>query len=679
MTQARKVLSTRRCLPIVLAGIAVAASPVRAADLTLTRVMLSTGGVSYVEYSADVDGDATLGLDVRLDQVDDVLKSLVVFDSAGGVGGIELPGRDGGDAAFGDLPFGQDGLASPLEYLNSLRGVELTVSGPRPMSGRLLRAEWVSVQTAVPGRETTEQRTRVTLMAPDGLRQFILEDAETVQVADPVLHARIERALDTLRRDAGSTSRHITLHSTATAAGPRQIKVGYVAGAPLWKTSYRLVLPPQGGEKARMQGWAVLENTTGANWDGVELALQYGNPVTFRQALYKTYFVVRPEVPVEILGRILPGIDTQATQLPTARPRALAPPPAPAPMQSTSAPAGAMAKAEPPMMAAPSEQSLASEGAEETVFVLPGKVTLAAGHTASVPILDRDVSSRRVGLVQPSRRHPLSAVRITNDSAISLPAGVLTLYDPSSPARFSGDARLGGLPAGESRLLSFAEDLRTNVTWLREETADIAAITAQAGVLKVDERLRFTNRLKLSGAAGDKRDLLIEIPRPPGATLAADNTLKPAEETADAWRFAVALAPGEVRDIAVASERVTRQQIALIDDDSVLARITGRPGVSDAARAALRRLADLRAGKAAKDAEVMRLGDQVTRIEGDEDRIRQNLAAVPANDALHVRLVRQLDAAETRIEAIRRGIQQAEQAAETAQRDLARAVAAFTL
>src|SRR5215467_7513243 len=76
-----------------------------AADLSLRRVMLSSGGVGYFEYEAEVDGAALLGLDVPLAQVDDVLKSLVVFDSAGSVGTVELPGRDASRSAFGDLPF----------------------------------------------------------------------------------------------------------------------------------------------------------------------------------------------------------------------------------------------------------------------------------------------------------------------------------------------------------------------------------------------------------------------------------------------------------------------------------------------------------------------------------------------------------------------------------------------
>ena len=60
--------------------------PVNAADLSLQRIMLSSGGVGYFEYEAVVDGNATLSLDVPLDQVDDILKSLVVYDDNGTAG-----------------------------------------------------------------------------------------------------------------------------------------------------------------------------------------------------------------------------------------------------------------------------------------------------------------------------------------------------------------------------------------------------------------------------------------------------------------------------------------------------------------------------------------------------------------------------------------------------------------
>src|ERR1700733_117693 len=113
---------------------AVSVTPcVHAADLTLRRVMLSAAGGGYFEFSAPVEGAASLGLDVPLDQVDDVLRSLAAFDSQGGIGSIELPGRDDVHRAFADVPFGQALLSSPGELLGSLRGEEIAVTGPQAM------------------------------------------------------------------------------------------------------------------------------------------------------------------------------------------------------------------------------------------------------------------------------------------------------------------------------------------------------------------------------------------------------------------------------------------------------------------------------------------------------------------------------------------------------------------
>jgi hypothetical protein len=128
------------------------------------------------------------------------------------------------------------------------------------------------------------------------------------------LRDRVARALAAARHESGQNARHLTIRSTST--GHRIVRVGYVAVAPLWKATYRLVLPAGDADPAhttaRLQGWATLENVSGTDWSGVSLVLQYGNPVTFHQAIYQNYFVQRPEVPVEVLGRLVPDVDTQA-------------------------------------------------------------------------------------------------------------------------------------------------------------------------------------------------------------------------------------------------------------------------------------------------------------------------------------------------------------------------------
>src|SRR6202163_4742996 len=105
-----------------------------AQDLVLKRVMLSSGGLGYFEYEANVEGDATLKLTVALGQVDDVLKSLVVYDDKGGIGGLSLRGRDPLAQTFKDLPFDQDALGSPAALLATLKGAEISVGGRRALS-----------------------------------------------------------------------------------------------------------------------------------------------------------------------------------------------------------------------------------------------------------------------------------------------------------------------------------------------------------------------------------------------------------------------------------------------------------------------------------------------------------------------------------------------------------------
>jgi hypothetical protein len=657
-------------MPMAALVVCLASGAANAGDLTLKRVMLSTGGVGYFEYATTADGPVTLGLDVPLARVDDVLQSLVVFDSAGGVGGVELPGAEASHAAFADVPFGEQALASALAFLNALRGVEFEVTGPRPMRGRLLRAERVREPAAGPP-ETGVPRTRVTLLTDGGLRQFVLEEADSVQVADAGLRDRIARMLDSLRGQAASDARHLRLRDGG--AGQREIRVGYVAGAPLWKTTYRLVLPQAGGATARLQGWAVLENQSGADWNGVALALQYGNPVTFRQALYQSYYVDRPEVPVEVLGRMLPGVDTgalAATDLPNVRfgPMKASPRAAPAPM-AAALPAPAASR----QMAEPEQRAAASEAVDSTVFRLAAPLVLPAGHSATVPILDREVPAERVGVVRQGRTHPAQAIQIVNDGATSLPAGVLTLYDPTDAATFAGDARLGGLPAGERRLLEFAEDLRTKVDWRQEETSALLDVTAAQGVLHVRDRDRWTARVTLVAPAKEPRKLLLEIPRRGGGELVVEDGPAPSGETATAWRLPLDLRAGETRVVVAHVDRINLETTEISADNRVLARLLGEQALTPAARAALQHVVDLRAELAARESERDAAKARLADVERDEDRIRRNLSAVPASDALHGKLVRGLDADEDRVAAETSAIAQAEQAVAAARTALEQA------
>jgi hypothetical protein len=647
--------------------------------------MLSSGGVGYFEYETELDGSATLGLDIPLDEIDDVLKSLVVFDSAGGVGSIELPGRDESATAFGDIPLDANSFGSALAYLNGLQGIEISVSGSREMTGRILRAETVTTEIAGHdgGPAATVPRTRVTLITADGLRQFILEDADAVQVADPKLRAGIGRALDQLHRAAAHDTRHVTLHVAGTEH--RIVRVGYVVGAPLWKTTYRLVLPAK--DSATLQAWAVLENQSGVDWNGVELTLQSGNPVTFRQALYQSYFVDRPEVPVEVFNRILPPEDTRAYAMAKNMDAAVPPPPFAPPPDFKLPPREGEARRSGSLsfqMAPAQDAAETTEASEAVLFRLPKPVSLAAGHSASVPLIDRQAKAEAVDLIQDVATHPLASVKLTNDTGSGLPPGVLTLYSPGASAFFAGDARIGAVPVGETRLLSFAQDLHVSVDWHAPETRTLISLGAAKGVLTVSSKQRTTRHITIVGAAAGPdaaRTLLLAIDKPANAHLGFDGGVgSGTEETENAWRVPLAVKPGETRELIAHIDSQESRTIALTPDrvDEIVA-LSSADGLSPTEKAALDRLKSLQHAVADADNHQRDLSAMTKALDADEGRIRDNLRAVASSDAMHTRLLKQLEADEDQIATTRRDLSQAEEDTRKARSDLADAVTSLTL
>lgn len=671
---------------------AIGAAPAHAADLTLHRVMLSAAGVGYFEFGGHVEGTGSLGLDVPLSQVDDVLRSLAVFDDHGGVGSIELPGRDDSVSAFADVPFGAAALNAPADLLASLRGDEVAVTGPAAMTGRIVSV--VAEPLLGPagggdGRAAAASRTRVTLLTDEGFRQFILEDAAGVRLTDAGLRARVGAALDAARQQTGASTRHLTLRSSG--AGAREISVGYVVAAPLWKASYRVVLPAKAGDTARVQGWAVLENQSGADWQGVDLTLHAGNPVTFHQAIYASYFADRPEVPVEVLGRILPDADVRADKADSVRMKTQrrifnggahqafnfdAPPPPVVP-----APAEAALAA--PAMAAPETEAEATESVIDTSFHIATKIDLARGHSASVPILDTQLPAEQVDWLQPYATRPVTALRLTNKSGVSLPPGALTLYatDAKAGASFAGDARLSGLPAGESRLLAFAEDMRTGA----ERTTSsgptmLVSVAAARGVLHRSVRLRTIYTVRLTAPAQDARRVLVEFPKLAGAAFSmAGGTPAGLEETATAWRVPVDLKPGEVRRLTAYEDVETRREDALLLGDGTFdtymtMQVLGDGKLDDAARAKLHALFALSNDEQAKRAVLRRLTGKQDATSADEERLRNNLRVVTGPGDLHTKLLAALDADETRLSALRDDIARAQGEADQAHTALADAV-----
>jgi hypothetical protein len=648
-----------RACPFGLLLVLLAAAPAGAAELALKRVVLSSGGVGYFEYEAAVDGDATLALDVALDQVDDVLKSLVVYDSAGSAGEITLPGREPLTQAFADLPFNQAALRSTADLLNALQGSEIRAGGDQPVAGRLVQAENITIRKPDGGSDT---RLRLSLLTDAGLRQLVVKDLDTIEFADPELQAKVKTALTRLAAYHAQARRRLTL--ALHGSGHRAIRIGYVVGMPLWKATYRLSLAGDPtAAAARLQGWAVLENFSGQAWDGVELTLVSGNPVTFRQALYESYYVARPMVPVESGTRVLPPPDTgsvpgapqstavnnpAAPMLEKYQPRAAGVPALPAPSPPPP-PLGGSTGYEPAAI----EPAAAIEETTQIAFTLPYKVSVAAGQSLVVPIIDRDLPTRRVDLYQPAatQGHPLAAIELTNAGDTGLPPGVLTLYQQGGDrgASYLGDARLAAFPAGEKRLLSYAVDNKVTIDRSDDTQQAIVNATIAEGVMRLTRLNRHTTTYKIAGTAPPPA-LIIEYPRHAGWKLTAPKS-DTAERTATAYRLPAALDDKGNGALTVVEEQPVEEAVELADlGDNQLGIYVAAKELDARVHQALAELAKRRQAVARQQAELDRLNEARTRLVEDEERLRNNYTALKDDPALRKRTLDKIRETETAID-----------------------------
>jgi hypothetical protein len=661
-------------LPVMaLVGLFALPTLAAAQELALKRVMLSSGGLGYFEYEATVEGDATLKLTVGLQQVDDVLKSLVVYDDKGGVGGLSLPGREPLAQAFKDLPFDQESLGSPADLLSTLKGAVVTVGGGRSMTGRIVSVQQETV--ALGDGKATTIRTRVTLLTDRGLQQFILEDAENLQFADTGLRDKVGQALLAIQANRAKEAR--TLDLAMRGDGRRTVRVAYIVEVPVWKASYRVTLGADpSAPRSALQGWATVENMSGQDWKNVELTLVSGRPVAFRQALYNAYYVARPEVPIEVAGKLMPGIDRGGVNANNQRYKEVPPPPPPAPatapMQNRRAQTEtATAGRAPAEMAAAADQVEATDAATQVVFKFPRAVSVDNGRTLSIPIIDRQVPALRLALYQAetAARNPLAAIRLSNDGDTGLPPGVITIYerDKAGAVAYVGDARLSAFPIGETRLLAYALDEKIVIEREAAQTDRLATGTIAKGALQIARVARQTMTYRVKGPAKEPRQLIVVQRRLPGWTLVKPEA-KGVELSEGNYRIPFQLPGGEATQIfEVVQEQTQHQELRLLDASADQIRVYVDAREFDAkTREALARVLQLQANVADTQRKVTQADQERQQIVQEQSRLRDNLARVPSNSDLQRRYLATLDKQETEIEAIAKRRADADKAVEAA-------------
>jgi hypothetical protein len=291
-------------LPIVALALLAIGCAHSEATLDLERVVLYRNGVGYFERHGNVDDDV-LRIKVRRDQVDDLLKSLTVIDENGQAVSVSMPldPQSWATAALAALEPGQGSLA---EVLDGLRGTEVTLQTTvGRIRGRVVMVERIvnepdptereRVATTVPeGDKTPQVDHRVTLVQGGQMRVVRLSKVRGVTLRDGDVALQLNRRLDA---SAGEGMfQQIEVAIRLAGAKKHKVVVSYVVEAPMWKPTYRVVLPEAGKKGALLQGWAVVDNVSGEDWDGVTMSLTSGEPIAFRYDLHTPRAIDRADL-----------------------------------------------------------------------------------------------------------------------------------------------------------------------------------------------------------------------------------------------------------------------------------------------------------------------------------------------------------------------------------------------
>ncbi len=292
------------------AGSTAGAGPAR---LPVRRVVLYKNGVGYFEHLGRVRGNQGLTIDFTSGQLNDVLKSLTVLDLGGGrITGVgynseaPLARRLGGLR----LPLGEQ--TTVTQFLGALRGAKLEVrTGAGTVDGRLLSVER-KTRTTKEGQVIPYDE--ISLVTDSGeVRTAELGPAMSVRIVERDLNAEVGRYLGLVASTRLQDLRRMTISTAGT--GDRQVYVSYISEVPLWKTTYRVVLPSKPGAKPLLQGWAIVDNTVGEDWENVELSLVAGAPQSFIQQLSQPYYSRRPVIPLPESVQLTPQTH-EATLIP---------------------------------------------------------------------------------------------------------------------------------------------------------------------------------------------------------------------------------------------------------------------------------------------------------------------------------------------------------------------------
>jgi hypothetical protein len=688
--------------------------------LPIKRVILYSNGVAYIERRGIVSNSAEINLQFKQSQVDDVLKSMVVLDlGQGRIGAVSYNSSAPPNARLAEIPFGigSADVGGIAEVLSQLQGAKVAVATSKgAASGSILTVEKRTTQIET-NKPPITQRFLVIVSESGELSSFPLDDLKSVKLLEEGTRKDVNDFADATasarRRDAK------TITVTSEGSGQREMVVSYIIAAPIWKTTYRVVLDEAG--KPFFQGWAIVDNVSDEDWSNVKLSLVSGSPISFIQPIQKPMYRYRPVVPMPDNVNLTPQVydeqdgsvgntvsSKQINELPiNGRNFNSVLKMSPGKADDSKKRKGGFqvdgaSGAENYMTIDGQETSnfrtatdaitSGNSGVETAAtgeeigdlfeYKIERPMTVLRDRSALIPIVQTKMDGERVSIYNEAvrRDRPMGGMLLKNTSGLTLENGSLTVLDRDA---YAGEALMERLKPKEERFISYALDLGTLVTVINTEDEESGKeIKSYNGVFEVHYFQSNKKTFKLSNQTDRKKVIYVEYPINKDWVLSPE-TPKPDIITQRYYRFRVELDPLEKKDLAVSERQSTYDSYQLTNltrqdlDNFILLKY-----INASTREKLQKLIDLRVQISQIQTTLAGFDNEERKISEDQKRLRENIEALsktPEAKALITRYIDKVNVQETRIEAITKERETLNTQKYDLERQLAAEIRAFAL
>ncbi len=526
-------------------------------QLPVVHMTLYKHGVGYYRRRGAIDG-AAISLTFRREEMDDLLKSLTVIDYAGGqIQGVDYDTPQSQDERLTGCSVILDDVRSLRDLLMALRGraVQLQVSDGSQLEGQLLGLDEADKRPLV--------RSLVSILKHDTAQvaTFPLSRIEGLELLDDTSAADLRFFLQTALGQ--ETHRSITIR---LSPGSHDLEVSYIAPAPTWRVSYRLVVdnPETEGTspEALLQGWGIFDNRLEEDLTDISLSLTAGMPISFVYDLYTPHTPERPVVEDEDRTAAAPIMfEASAPEADMADFKGTggAPPPAPKRARSRAMPASS-GKLSAATMADSVESAATGEALGELFqYNVSAPVTVGRGHSAMVPIVSNKLGPKKDLIYNGSKMatHPVATLRFKNGTGLTLERGPVTVLENGE---YVGEAVLPFTADKAEAVISYAVELGIHIKESVRHSSELHSLSIKDGYLIQQKYDIRQTEYRVDNRTPQVKAVLIEHT---SHHYKVFETPKALEKTLDTSRYKVEAASGKITTFVVKERHLQAHREAL--------------------------------------------------------------------------------------------------------------------